>query len=673
MFKDNLGGKRRRVIDVYNARRELMSRAIEHIREIENVILGRSSTRDSAVAQSWQRCIESHRLDPSHGFEINILTQARLREHQGPLEQLIRTARSGLETLHRQMAGQGYMLVLADTHGVAVDHVHDRSFESQLRKAGLYVGAEWSEARAGTCGVGSCIVTGEALTIHQTDHFDVAHTSLTCTAAPIYDSKGNLAAILDISALRSPESKASQTLVLHMLCAWARRIELAHLMTHAKSEWVLRFSRLPDFVDVDPEGAIALDGSGRVVGMTHTGAKFLAEGLGLDLQDAGPIVGRPISDFMFFDLDNLPALTRGAPGADRLVVGRSGSAVFAHSIAPQIPAYTRRARLPMTPLSELTGGDPAMIELVNYAAKVAKTRLPVFIRGETGTGKERLARAIHDSSRPQGRFVAINCAALPEALIESELFGHAPGAFTGASNKGKKGLVEVADGGTLFLDEIGDMPLALQGRLLRVLAEGEVVPVGSVQPVRVDPRVLSATHRDLRSLVAEGRFREDLCYRLIGAVLSLPPLRDRSDFDWLADRLLSTAEEPPKVLSAGARLVLHQHRWPGNIRELRNILDVARALATGPLIEPADLPSLDWDQRALAVKQGSETTPRPDAPDDHAQGARPISEEARSLAALLSECAWNVSEVARRLRVDRTTVHRRMRRHSLVSPNHTIA
>lgn len=571
------------------------------------------------------------------------------------------------------MAGRGYMLVLADTDGVAVDHVHDRSFETQLRKAGLYIGAEWSEARAGTCGVGSCIVTGEALTIHQSDHFDVAHTPLTCTAAPIYDPLGKLAAILDISALRSPESKASQGLVLHMLCAWTRRIELAHLMTQAKSEWVLRFSWLPDFVDVDPEGAVALDGSGRIVGMTHTGAKFLAEGLSLELQDAGPLIGRPISDFMFFDLNDLPALMRGVPGAKRLVVGRSGTATFAHSVAPQVGAPSRRTRPPATSLAKLTGGDPKMIKLLGQAEKLAVTRLPVFIQGETGTGKERLAKAIHEVSRPHTPFVAVNCAALPEALIEGELFGHAPGAFTGASPKGRKGLIEAADGGTLFLDEIGDMPLALQGRLLRVLAEGEVTPVGSVRPVKVDLRVLSATHHDLRSLAATGRFREDLCYRLVGAVLSLPSLHERLDFDWLAEQLLSAAGDPPKTLSPDARFALLQHRWPGNIRELKNVLDVAAALAAGPVIELSDLPAFDWDRPAVTTTDAPPMRGGDHRPHHDATSTTPTDGGATSLAALLAACDWNVSEAARRLNVDRTTVHRRMRRLALVSPNRSVA
>src|SRR5690606_29273367 len=164
--------------------------------------------------------------------------------------------------------------------------------------------------------------------------------------------------------------------------------------------------------------------------------------------------------------------------------------------------------------------------------------IPILIQGETGSGKEFLARAIHDSCGGSGNLVAVNCAAIPEHLIESELFGYTPGAFTGASQKGKRGLIEEANGGTLFLDEIGDMPLMPQSRLLRVLSENEVQPVGALKARAVRLRVLSASHRDLAVLVKEGRFRQDLYYRLNAATLALPPLRERQDLGWLIDQLL---------------------------------------------------------------------------------------------------------------------------------------
>ncbi|WP_299130057.1 sigma-54-dependent Fis family transcriptional regulator [uncultured Amaricoccus sp.] len=613
-----------------------MAADAEHIREVENVAMGRASTRDPWVVQSWLRCINEHRLDPSRACEAFILSEGELRTHRQQSEELIAIARSGLEALYGQMAGQNYILLLGDRSGVAVEFLGDPNFDHRLRKAGLYLGAEWSEPRAGTCAIGACIATGEPLTIHQTDHFDVTHTPLSCTAAPIYDARGEFAAVLDISLLSSPITKASQNLALHMVAATVRRIELANLMAQTRHEWVLRFSRSPDFLDVDPEAAISLDGSGRVIGMTHGGAKILARAAGLSWRKPERIIGQPLGRFLDLSVDDLGELTRKRPTRDRLVVARDGNRLFAHAIEPQL----RRARrlpspgLPATgALARLGADDPRIVALQAKAARLAPTALPILIQGETGTGKEFLARALHEASGRRGPLVAVNCAAIPESLIEVELFGHAAGAFTGAAPRGRKGLVEEADGGTLFLDEIGDMPLTLQARLLRVLAEGEVTPVGAARARRIDVRVISATHRDLPALVAARGLREDLFYRLSAAVLSLPPLRERRDFDWLVDRLLAGRAR----LTPEARAALRGRRWPGNLRELGNTLAVATALGDGETVERDDLPD---------------------------ESGRPRSDdgEAEALRAVLARCRGNVSEAARQLKVDRSTVHRRMRR-----------
>jgi transcriptional regulator of acetoin/glycerol metabolism len=634
----------------------------EHIREIEQVLSGARSVRDDIVVQSWLRCIDKHRLDPARPTEAYIVPDTQLREHREQSERLIAIARSGLETLFKQVAGQNYVLLLADAKGVTVDFLGDPLFMDQLRTAGLYLGSEWSESRTGTCGVGSCIVTGEAMTIHQTDHFDTTHTPLSCTAAPIFDTNGELTAVLDISLLRSPQPKVSQNLALHLVTASARRIELANLMAQMHSEWVLRFSRSPEFLDVDPEAALALDASGRILGTTRGAALLLAQAGGVDWRLSSPI-GQPISRYLDMDIDDLPNLTRGRPTEERLVFGRNGSALFAHAIEPQ-PSSGRRApaeALPK-PIAELSDGDPAMAAMQVRAAKLARTTIPILIHGETGSGKEYLARALHDSSGRSGPFVAINCAAIPEHLIESELFGHAAGAFTGATAKGRKGLIESADGGTLFLDEIGDMPYALQSRLLRVIAERELIPVGGIAPRPVDIKIISASHHDLRQLVAEGRFREDLFYRLNAASLSLPALRERTDFEWLLDRLVGERVRlagRPARLSPAARLALIRHGWPGNIRELVNAVDLAIALCDDETIQPSDLPDFATSRAAASVPPASLVALRAPSPE----------EERAALLAVLAETGWNISEAARRLGVDRTTVHRRMKRLRLEAPN----
>jgi transcriptional regulator of acetoin/glycerol metabolism len=616
--------------------------AADHVREIETVGLGGATTRDAYVVQSWRRCLDQHQLDPAVNCAPVILPAGRLKEHRQQAEGLIAIARSGLEGLYRHVAGQAYVLLLADSQGITVEYLGDPRNDGDLRKAGLYMGADWAEARAGTCAIGSCLATGEALTIHQSDHFDMTHTPLSCTAAPIYDAAGQLSAVLDISLLSSLQEKASQNLARHLVTATARRIELANLMARTRQQWVLRFALSPEFLDVDPEGGIAIDDRGRIAGVTHGAMRMLAHAGGLDWRTPEKLIGQPVSRFLDIEVDDLPGLTRRRPTQERFLRARDGNLLFAHAIEP--PARPRGTMPALPPVLRQLGGDtPQIGALQAKLAKLSRTGLPICIHGETGTGKEFLARAIHEASGAKGAFVAINCAAIPEQLIEAELFGYAPGAFTGAAPRGRKGLVEEADGGTLFLDEIGDMPLLLQTRLLRVLAEHVVQPIGAAASRPVRFRVISASHRALAVLVEQKLFREDLYYRLNAAALTLPPLREREDFEWLLGRML--ARHAPRAatlsLTAAALAALRAHRWPGNLRELDNAIAVAAALCTGGEIGIADLP-----ETVLG-------------------GADMPGTEAGKLAAALRACGGNVSAAARQLGVDRTTIHRQMRRFGL--------
>ncbi|MCW5707749.1 sigma-54-dependent Fis family transcriptional regulator [Shinella sp.] len=621
-----------------------MVSTLSHIREIERVGMGAVSPRDAPVVKSWLRCLNDYKLDPTIAQEAYIVPELKLREHREQAEELIRIGRSGLEGLFNQVAGQNYVLLLSDARGVTVDFMGDPTFDNQLRKAGLYLGSEWSENRAGTCAVGACIVSGEPVIIHQDDHFDASHIGLTCTAAPVFDTLGDLTAVLDISQLRSPTAKASQQLALHLATSTARRIELANLMTRTRNDWVLRLARSPEFLDVDPDAAIALDGSGRITGMTHGGFGALARSMNMRGLATRDFLGLRISEVFDMDVDDLPRFMRGRPNGERLLRAKNGLVLFASAIAPAVSLRAPNMPAPRLPraLRDLSRGDTAMERVQARAAKLAARDIPILIQGETGSGKEFLARAIHDSCGGGGNFVAVNCAAIPEHLIESELFGYTPGAFTGASQKGKRGLIEEANGGTLFLDEIGDMPLTLQSRLLRVLSENEVQPVGALKARPVRLRVLSASHRDLADLVKEGRFRQDLYYRLNAATLSLPALRERQDLGWLIDQLLARVEKENGEtyrIDKAAQAALLAHAWPGNLRELSNALRVAAALSEGGVIDVDCLPD--------HLFAGPVAAP----PDDDGE-----------LRQALSDCGNNVSALARKLGVNRSTIHRRLKR-----------
>ncbi len=616
---------------------------LRHIREIEQVSQGVladvTAARDPAVVASWLRCLHQHGLDPAQRARAHIVTDAELRAHRQRSQDLIAIARTGIENLYRLVAGQNYVLLLADHSGVTVEYMGDAAQKADLRQSGLFLGAEWSESRAGTCALGACIETGEALVIHQSDHFDVTHGGLSCTAAPIYDTRGRLAAVLDISLLSSPRARVSQMLALNLVRQTVRRIELANIMAESRREWVLRLSDGPDFLDVDPEAAVSLDGAGRVIGLTHGAARLLARAAGQNWRDAAGLIGRSISDFLHVTPDRLEDLTRQHPAADRLIQTRDGHHLFGHAIEPRrapVRAPVRALSPPNAlppPLRDLAGQDAAMAALLTHAARLAPGRLPLLIEGETGTGKLTLARAIHAAGR-RGPCITVPCAELSEG-DEPLLFGRVEG------RRHDPGLIDAARCGTLILDKVGELPRRMQGRLLRLLAEGSWLPVGATRPETAEVRLIATHQGDLMAMqtpapspITGAGFRRDLAHRLAGAVLRLPPLQARRDLLWLAERLLAGA-----VLSPAVWAGLAAHDWPGNLHELQHLAAQLAAIP-GP-ISVADLP--------ITLQQ---TGPAPGGP-------------AALLRQILTEADGNVSEVARRLGVDRTTVHRRIRRYGL--------
>jgi transcriptional regulator of acetoin/glycerol metabolism len=563
----------------------------EHIDEILTATEGGVTSRDPEVVQSWLRCINDHSLDPEHKGEARIVTEAVLKEHQQEAEDLLTTARFGMEDLYRRVKSMGYVLLLTDAKGVTVDFIGDEKVDRQLKRAGLYIGSEWSERNAGTCGVGACLSSGEPITIHQTDHFDMAHTPLSCTAAPIYRSNGTLMGVLDVSLLISASEKYSQALTLEVVKSCVRRIELANLMSARKKDWILRLNTAPEFLGVDANSAISIASDGSISGMTHGAHRMIADTLGFNWKSNDGFIGKSFEDVFEFDFNDLPYMVGAQTPGEQALEMRDGKVVFADVQAPPTPSKISKPKVLTNALNMIHGGDPTMERLVHHAARVVDKQISIILEGETGVGKEFVAKALHEARKKKGPFVAINCAALPEALIESELFGYAPNSFTGAHAKGKKGLIEQASGGTLFLDEIGDMPLALQARLLRVLAERELLPVGATKPVQIDMRVISASHRSLKELVENGQFRQDLYYRLNGVVLQIPALRDRNDKNWIIRQISSLVSHNSTLkFSKKAEEALRSYHWPGNIREMINVFELCMALSDGAMVDLGELP-----------------------------------------------------------------------------------
>lgn len=578
----------------------------DHLEEIDLVLNGVDTGRDRLVADSWQRCIDSYGMDPSRRAPAHILSQREFREHREQSERLIATARSGLQSLFSQVAGQNYVLLLADDKGVCVDFFGDRNFEDDLRAAGLHMGYKWTEDLAGTNGVGSCLVTGEPVTIHQGDHFSLTHTPLSCTAAPIFDTKGSLAAVLDVSLLRGPSPKLSQNLAMTLVTNSTRRVEMANLMAATRRDWVLRFSVSPEFLEVDPEAAVALDGSGRIVGMT-SGAERI-----LDPAGEGQLIGSRLEDWLELSVDDLPDFMRGRPSEQRVLRMTDGRALFGHAIAPQTSQTTSalRRRKPELPgaLGSFAGPDAALQALLLKAARLAATNLPLLIVGETGTGKEKLARAIYLADPRARGFKPLRCAGL--SALDN---------------------VFEANVGTLYLRGIEDLSPQAQAGLLSVLEN------------RPDLRII-ASSRSAPSALTDV-LRDDLLHRLVGATLDLPPIRNRADLDWLIDRILRRCSSDDILVSPLARAELKSRPWAGNIRELEHVLESAVALCEGVTLDIADLPPPPLQPPVLPKASTAE------------------------LEALLIACDWNMSEAARRLGLNRSTILRRVRKAGLTAPH----
>jgi sigma-54 dependent transcriptional regulator, acetoin dehydrogenase operon transcriptional activator AcoR len=318
-------------------------------------------------------------------------------------------------------------------------------------------------------------------------------------------------------------------------------------------------------------------------------------------------------------------------------------------------------------LEDLAGEDPQMLRNARSAYRIADSNVSVLIQGPTGSGKEAFAHAMHLASNRANRpFVAVNCAAIPETLIESELFGYKAGAFTGARKDGMRGKILQSSGGTLFLDEIGDMPLMLQTRLLRVLEEQEIVPLGSENPVKVNLHVLAASHRNLREMIARGTFRDDLYYRLNGITLELPALRERADKERVIHHALAaeTGNGRPAAIERDALQRLLVYPWPGNIRELRNVIRTALAICDGGVVRRIDLP------REIREAESIQATAPPSAMQALlAKGpgsANPLQvAERAALLSVIEDCHGNMTRVAMQLGMSRNTLYRRIKRHGI--------
>lgn len=602
---------------------------------------------DEPILRSWQRCRSLGR-DVSDRVEFDAVHPTKLAYLRDMQPALFAAALPELQALARGVTDAGYAVLLTDAMGNALavegcTHRHSKPLRQALRP-----GVDLSERVIGTNAMSAAIADQRLVHVLGPEHFFSGNQIFHCCAAPIFDPQGRVVGAVDIS--RDMPGLVAGASVLTQHCA--HRIE-AKLFEAMPAFLKLRLE--PHFQGADAWLALERDGS--LVGATYAARRLL--------NISSVRQGTVFSDLFDARFEHL--LTAARSGGElglRLHGGvslrasvRAGSPVGASSSSPVAARPSALGAREQTPLPVF--GDVRFQRDLDKAVRAFNADLPVLITGETGAGKEVAARAVHaGGDRGKGPLVALNCGAIAPQLMAAELFGYADGAYTGARRGGSPGKIEAAHGGTLLLDEIGDMPLELQVGLLRVLDSKEVVRVGGTQFARVDVRFVCATHRDLRSMVEQGRFREDLFYRLSGFLLHVPPLRERDNFSAVLDALLAELGHPQATLSQTVRQHLQRRRWPGNVRELRNRVRQVLALAE----KDVDITVADFPEEAASVYgtlQASAQRAEVPGPGNNGQLNLKRTQQQAIESALL-KAGGNVAAAAAMLGIGRATLYRRL-------------
>ena len=697
-----------------------------------------------AIDQSHERCaalgvsrIERPDHSPMGRSDLALARERNLRlhDHAAPV----------MEMLYEQIINTENMVVLCDATGTIIHSIGDDDFLARASKVALQPGVNWSEQTKGTNAIGTALIEEVPTLVHADEHYMHANHFLTCSAAPILDPRGNILGVLDVTGDRASFHQHTMALVKMS----ARMIENHWLTDDYRNVMRLHFHSRVEFIGTLMEGILAISPDGKIVGANRGALEQLGlSGAALRMNSLTTLFGTTVSALVdrFRSPLSTPLPVHLNSGrqfhiharfnwpvwsslAEALAGSSESAAAAAHSAPANGHTSPTRSTRPSPAsgaagaqaasggtapagagggLAQLRTGDAQIASVIDKIRRVIDRDIPILILGETGTGKELLARAIHvDSVRSKQAFVAVNCASIPETLIEAELFGYEDGAFTGARRKGQVGKIVQANGGTLFLDEIGDMPVALQAHLLRVLQERQVTPLGSNKSVAVDVAIVCATHRNLREMIDRKAFREDLFYRLNGLAVRLPPLRERSDLLALVRRILDQLAEPDRRArqlqpDADVLRLFKHYAWPGNVRQLFNVLRTAAVMAASdPTITREHL-SDDFleEARAAAAGAGSAAVEADAGPIEAAARTASAGVEAASAAAstavpaaaapaAMPSPAWsgepavvqrsledmeieairhaveqahgNISEASKRLGISRNTIYRKLR------------
>ncbi|MBP1759870.1 MAG: transcriptional activator of acetoin/glycerol metabolism [Firmicutes bacterium] len=599
-----------------------------------------------SIYRSWQRSLE-YQVNHSLVSYQDILTTARLKERRDSQESLIRASEPVLPYIFSLLGSTQYTVLLGDNDGYIMEAVGDAPFMNKAQKVNLSPGASWREEIRGTNAIGTALRDNAPVSVFGWEHFVRDNHFLACWAAPIQNSQGEPLGVLDISGEASPDRQKILNIAMmgaNMIEKNLRLFELENQLKFYQEGSKLASSLLQ-------QGFLTIDQNGIITSINSYGAGLL----GSRQEDIiGQLVGDVFSTPKGWMLNgkslNLHLKDRSGKEItshlNQVVneAGQSLGAVGTLQIANDAP-LTKTLWIGNSPLSQRT---------LARASKIASTHSSVLIHGESGTGKEIISRTIHQlSPRSEGPFVALNCASLPASLIESELFGYVEGAFTGARRGGKPGKFELAIKGTIFLDEIGDMPLNVQVALLRVLQEKEVSRIGDTKAIKIDVRVIAATHKDLNALVSTEKFRLDLYYRLKVVTLELPPLRERVEdiadlVPYFIDKTCKSLGLPPLGIQEEVYSYLSSHPWPGNVRELENCIEGMVALADGSVLTVADLPD-EVLQSMAKIEASTETEPL-------------LNQQTKqAIVYALNQTKGKIAPAAKLLGIGRNTLYRKIR------------
>jgi sigma-54 dependent transcriptional regulator, acetoin dehydrogenase operon transcriptional activator AcoR len=590
------------------------------------------------ILRSWVRCAGLG-LDMDAEPRIEPMTSSELREACARNDTLRRVCRPEIEALYTDGKETESIVILTDAAGIILEALGSPEFATRASRVALRPGVRWSESSTGTNAIGAAIAEQRPVEVRGAEHYFELHRILSCSAAPILDPGGAVAGVLDLSG----HAAIHHVHALGLVRLAVDQIEHRFFEQQFEHLNVLRFHSNEALLGTPREGILVFKDH-QLVAANRYGLALL------DLERSA-FDQRRFRDIFTNSLARLEERCALRTHAGHVLHGRLARP--SERLVPRSPPSKRGVSGSFEPWF-----DPTILDARARATRLVNAEIPILLRGETGVGKEVFARQVAlYSARRAKPFVAINCAALPESLIESELFGYEEGAFTGARRHGSIGLFREADGGILFLDEIGDMPIGLQSRLLRVLQDREVTPLGRSRPIPVDFAIICATHRNLRDLVDVGSFRSDLYFRIAQCTIELPPVRAVSDRTGMVrslwERLGGSASGV--VLLPETVDLLAAFDWPGNFRQLVGALRMLQVLADPD--EP-----LHPDRLPPEIREGcrlpTESIKR--SPVQPCASSRLEDATKETMHRALAACGGNVSKAARRLGVSRGTIYRHL-------------